>query len=391
MQNASWMDARARLKFEGTPKILTVDAEGRRRATAMLCQTKFGLREMPLMNEPSDFAWSDEAALRDLVKLFVGERKPFFLERVPVDSPTLPALRKATKGRFWLRADPAPPTPYLDTRGKTINDLVKSGRRSDLRRAEKRLAKCGTVTYELRAPRSKQDLDKLIDETFDVETRSWKHDMGTCLTSPAEATYAAAFRGFVEDAYAEGHIRFAFVRLDGKAVAMQIASEWQHRYWIYKATFDKAYSKASPGNLLVLVHTRPGHAKGPAVIRIHGEDGQLDQRLDRRTPANTSASTVSRTIRAASSALPFSAGGWPGDGSLSARRRRPKTADAGPTKPGSGAFLNGDSATCGQSAPMGPARPLAWAMCRLNPAHAVAETGIRPVLGARRGGRWPGR
>jgi len=250
MQTAPWMAARAQLKFEGSPHVLTVEQDGRQRATAMLCQTKFGLREMPLMNEPSDFAWSDEAALRELVQKLADERKPFFLERLPAGSPTLPALQKATKGKYWFRVEPAPPTPYLDTGFKTVNDLVKSGRRSDLRRAEKRLAKSGEVTYEMRAATSKQDLDSLIDEAFDVETRSWKNEIGTGLTSPDEATYAAAFRGFLEGAHAEEHIRFAFVRLDGRAVAMQIASEWENRWWIYKATFDKDYAKASPGNLL---------------------------------------------------------------------------------------------------------------------------------------------
>ena len=128
--------------------------------------------------------------------------------------------------------------------------MVKSSRRSDLRRAGKRLANLGTVAYEMRAPRSRQDLDTLIDEAFDVETRSWKHDIGTALTSPAEATYARAFRGFLEAAHDEGHLRFAFLRLDGKPIAMQIASEWCNRYWIYKATFDKEYCRSSPGNLL---------------------------------------------------------------------------------------------------------------------------------------------
>ena len=31
---------------------------------------------------------------------------------------------------------------------------------------------------------------------------------------------------------------------------MQIASEWQERYWIYKTSYDEAYSKSSPSNLL---------------------------------------------------------------------------------------------------------------------------------------------
>lgn len=250
MQTSAWANARAQLDFPGTPRILVVESDGQDRAAAMLCETRFGLREMPLMNEPSDFTWRDEAALADLVDKVVNARKPFFLERLPAGSPTLPLLRKASKGRFWLRVEPAPPTPYLDLESKTINDLVKSGRRSDLRRAGKRLAQTGEVRYEFRAPTSDHDLDTLIDEAFDVERRSWKNDMGTGLTSPAEATYAKAFRGFLEGAYEEGHIRFAFLRLDGKAVAMQIASEWHNRYWIYKATFDKAYSKSSPGNLL---------------------------------------------------------------------------------------------------------------------------------------------
>ncbi len=249
-QTAEWLHARAQLKFPGTPFVLAVDHDGRRRATAMLCKTRFGLREMPLMNEPSDFAWSDEVALRELVGRLVAQRKPFFLERLPAESATLPELRRAARGKFWLKVEPAPPTPHIDIRFKTINDLVKSGRRSDLRRAGKRLANLGTVAYELRAPRSQQDLQSLIDDAFDVETRSWKHEIGTALTSPAEAVYAKAFRGFLEAAHDEGHLRFAFLRLDGKAIAMQIASEWRNRYWIYKATFDKAYSKSSPGNLL---------------------------------------------------------------------------------------------------------------------------------------------
>jgi len=250
MQTAEWLNARARLTFPGTPSVLAVDHDGRRRATAMLCRTRFGLREMPLMNEPSDFSWSDEVALSELAARLVAERRPFFLERLPAESPTLPALRKAARGKFWLKVEPAPPTPQIDIRFKTITDVVKSGRRSDLRRAGKRLAKLGTVTYELRAPRSQHDLGTLIDAAFDVETRSWKHDMGTALTSPSEATYAGAFRVFLEAAHDHGHLRFAFLRLDGKPIAMQIASAWCNRYWIYKATFDKAYSKSSPGNLL---------------------------------------------------------------------------------------------------------------------------------------------
>jgi len=250
MQTAAWHDARAQLEAPGTPVVLTVERDGTRRARAMMCRTWFGLREMPLMDEPSDFSWEDEVALNALARKLIAEHRPFYLERLPVGSATLDALRRAAKGKFWLRVEPAPPTPRIDIRFRSINELVNSGRRSDIRRAGKRLGRLGEVSFELRAPGSQEDCARLIDEAFDVETRSWKQEMGTALTSPSQAVYARAFRGYLARAYQAGHLRFAFLRLDGKAVAMQIASEWRNRYWIYKATFDKAHAKSSPGNLL---------------------------------------------------------------------------------------------------------------------------------------------
>ena len=79
---------------------------GHHHATAVLRKTNFGLQEMPLMGEPSDFAWSDKTALQELVALFLNERRPFLLERVPENSPTISAFPKVGSGQV-LVIDPS--------------------------------------------------------------------------------------------------------------------------------------------------------------------------------------------------------------------------------------------------------------------------------------------
>ena len=42
--------------------------------------------------------------------------------------------------------------------------------------------------------------------------------------------------------------RIAFMRIDGKAVAMQMALEWQGRYWLFKIGFDENYRALLAGH-----------------------------------------------------------------------------------------------------------------------------------------------
>ncbi|MEZ5723129.1 MAG: hypothetical protein R3D59_17290 [Paracoccaceae bacterium] len=175
------------------------------------------------MNEPSDFFWRDEAALGSLVDRLLGERKPFFLERLPAQSPTLTALRKAASGKFWLRVEPAPPTPTLDTESRTINELVKSGRRSDLRRAEKAFHSAGRSPTSC-ARRHRARTSKLIAESVRCRDPELKrHGNGTDLAGRSHLCGGVPW--FPRTNMRKAISEFAFVRLDGQAIAMQIASE----------------------------------------------------------------------------------------------------------------------------------------------------------------------
>ncbi len=59
----------------------------------------------------------------------------------------------------------------------------------------------------------------------------------------------------------EGMLRVALLRIDGRAVAMQIAGIWQQRFWLFKISHDRAYHGCSPGQLLIW-HTLREAARG---------------------------------------------------------------------------------------------------------------------------------
>ena len=172
---------------------------------------------------------------------------------MPADSPLLAALGRALKGRGRLSVRPTVPTPTipLDASWTTPEQHFNSGRRSDFRRAARRAADLGTVTCEVLSPLPAQ-FDALFDEAIGVEVASWKKDAGTAIA--VDPRKEAFFRAYFRAACAEGTMRIAFLRIDGRAVAMQMGVETLGCYWLYKIGYDEAYAKSSPGTLLML-HT----------------------------------------------------------------------------------------------------------------------------------------
>lgn len=251
-QTRAWTQARWNILPPASARHLLAcqDADGTH-ALAPLVRAGGWLREPPTLFEPSDFIWRDAADLQNLADALAAQPLPVDLERLPAQSPTLPALQRAYAGRGILLVRPAMATPviHLAGRGPDPDAWLNAGRRSDFRRLERRAAAYGTVTYELHAPATAEEAIALLGEAYAVEARSWKASAGTALTT--DATQGAFFRLFAPAAAAEGFLRIAFLRIDGQPVAMQIAAEWQQRFWLFKITHDQAFAPCSPGQLLM--------------------------------------------------------------------------------------------------------------------------------------------
>ena len=81
-----------------------------------------------------------------------------------------------------------------------------------------------------------------------MEAAGWKGDRGT---APAkDAARGAFFRRYASAAAREGILRLGFMRLGGRAIAMQLAVECGERFWSFKTGYDEAFTDFSPGILL---------------------------------------------------------------------------------------------------------------------------------------------
>jgi CelD/BcsL family acetyltransferase involved in cellulose biosynthesis len=203
--------------------------------------------------EPGDVLSQSPQAARALAVGLARLRRPVALDRVPAQSGLIPDLRRAMRGRGWLRVRPATgcPTIALGPDWHTPEARFNAGRRSDFRRAMRRAEALGAVSFEVIAPDAAQ-FDALFDEAVAIEHASWKAEAGTALACEPEKQ--ALFRSYFRAACAQGQFRAAFMRIDGQAVAMQLAVEQAGRFWLFKIGYDEAYGKCSPGTLLML-HT----------------------------------------------------------------------------------------------------------------------------------------
>lgn len=203
--------------------------------------------------EPHDALCRDAQAARRLAEAIVRDGRAVEMDRIPAQSPLIPAMREAIRGKGWTAVRPAVPTPTiaLDSGWSDPASRFNPGRRSDFRRAERRAGELGRVSFEMLSP-GPDEFDALFDEAVAVEARSWKAEAGTAIA--ADRAKERCFRHFFRSACERGIFRIAFMRIDGRAVAMQMALEWNERYWLFKIGFDESFERCSPGTLLML-HT----------------------------------------------------------------------------------------------------------------------------------------
>ena len=220
--------------------------------------------------EPGDAVCRDAAAAERLARTLAAERRPIELARIPVASPLIPALKAAMRGRGRVSVRPATlsPTIALDPEWRDPESRFSSRRRSDFRRAARRAGEFGQVSCEMLAP-SPGEFDALFDEAIAVEARSWKRMAGTAIAcDPAKEAF---FRRYLRAACAQGQGRVAFLRIDGRVAAMQLAVEWSGRYWLYKIGFDESYARCSPGTLLMLHALRDAAERGLTGFELMGD------------------------------------------------------------------------------------------------------------------------
>ncbi len=115
------------------------------------------------------------------------------------------------------------------------------------------------MTYEILAP-TPAEVEPLLAEIFAVEAQGWKGRAGTDLVT--DRPLGEFYRRFALRASEQGLLRLCFMRIDGKAVAVQYAVEYASRFWLLKIGYDEQYARCSAGNLLMLKTVQYAAEKG---------------------------------------------------------------------------------------------------------------------------------
>jgi CelD/BcsL family acetyltransferase involved in cellulose biosynthesis len=259
IQHFVWVRAAARAFGDDALRVVLLRINDRASAIAPLVARRNGaVARLELigtheLHEPMDFLYSDSQSADELAAEICRNRLPLRLERIPAHSAVLPALEKAIRGRGFMitRAEAGCPFIALDDGWTEPMQKFTPRRRSDLRRMQRLADSLGSVQYEVTTPGAEQ-VGPLLKEAFRVEAASWKGRTGTALADDMDARHF--FTLYATDAAAQGMLRICFLRIDGRAVAMQLAAECHHRFWLLKIGYDEQYARCSPGSLLML-HT----------------------------------------------------------------------------------------------------------------------------------------
>ena len=245
------------LAVGASPHITAVAPLVRRRAVF----ERLELLGMNELYEPLDFLFSHQSALVPLANTLAQSGVPLVLDRLPMDSPVVGALRSAYRRRGIVICRPSVGWPWtaLDTSWLQPEQHINSGRRSDLRRARRIADRMGQVTAEVLSPTPKE-LDPLLEEAFQVEASGWKGRKGTALASdPLRQSF---YRRYAAAACEKGILCLGRLRIGGRAAAMQLAVEWGQRFWLLKIGYDEEFARCSPGTLLMLETLRYAAARG---------------------------------------------------------------------------------------------------------------------------------
>jgi len=277
MQHFAWAEAFVEtFRDIGSLRTITIGEDAAPRALAALVSPRAAPGTLESLSvkqlfEPMDFLYEDEASLQALAGALREQDEALYLPRVPADSPAVRALRSAYRGSGIVRVASTDGYPVLelDAAWQEPERRLNSGRRSDFRRALRRAERQGRTEFEMRVP-TEEELPALLDDAWRVEAAGWKGERGSALS--CDPLRGAFFRRFAGNACRKGLLRLAFMRIDGRAVAMQFAMECADRLWLLKIGYDERYAYCSPGQQLMLYVAGDAARRGLTAIEFLGEE-----------------------------------------------------------------------------------------------------------------------
>lgn len=225
-----------------------------------------------------DMVASDDGAGRALADaLFASGADAITIGPLDAHGPAFCALRSAAHAAgYRYIAEPALRAPYISG-GMSLGEFRRSlshNLRHDVERRLRRLCEAGAVSVEISDGR--ENFEELLDAGLRVEASGWKGARGTAIRSEPSTRH---FYGEVARwAASSGWLRFAFLRLNDRAIAFQFDLERGRTYYSLKIGYDPEYERFSPGKLLAYMMVLRAVARGLETYELLGTDEQWKYR-----------------------------------------------------------------------------------------------------------------
>ncbi len=114
----------------------------------------------------------------------------------------------------------------------------------ELDRRLRRLAELGRVEFCVTREYSAETVDRYLE----LESRGWKGAVGTAAIADERA--AGLHHSFARESAERGRLFVYELTIDGRTIAMSLNIEDGDRMFHWRTSYDEAYAKYSPGNLL---------------------------------------------------------------------------------------------------------------------------------------------
>jgi len=205
------------------------------------------------LDEPSGLLYADKASFAEIVHAVLDMGRPILFKRLLLDCSKVNALRKICKKKGLVRFWKDTGSPWVPI-GESPNDTwatfearISSSRQASIRRARKRAEKLGNLEFQIISPKP-DELGDYLREVFHVEAAGWKGREGSAMLSKPSLKHF--FTKYSHAVAQLGLLRLCFCRINGKAVATQLAVQYANRFWLLKIGYDEDWARCSPGILL---------------------------------------------------------------------------------------------------------------------------------------------
>ncbi len=171
--------------------------------------------------------------------------------------------------------------PYIPLEGdwETYERGLSKNRRRGIRRRMRALEQEGPVSFHVE--RGEARLEELLEDALRVEGSGWKTERGTAIVSRPETR-----RFYVELARwaaGRGWLRLAFLRLDGRPLAMDFAIEHGGSWYSLKSGYEPELRSYAPGVLLLHAELRHAYEAGLERFELLGQTDEFKRDWTDRT------------------------------------------------------------------------------------------------------------